>query len=104
MRSPTQGVMVTQAVPSNDHSDHVHRVDPNLQVHTVRFPYPLQRIFPSVNDPAGDTIFDPALGMLPRWALATYFLCGGAMVFTNIDILCHVATLIGRVVRQQPAW
>jgi len=28
--------------------------------------YLVQHIEPPVNDPAGDTIFDPALGMLPH--------------------------------------
>ena len=60
---------------------------------------------PSVNDPAGDTIFDPVLGMLPRWALAgLYSLCGSMVVYTNIDMLYHVATLIRCVVLRQSAW
>ena len=67
--------------------------------------YLVQHIQPSVNDPAGDAIFDPALGMLPRWALAgLYSLCGGMVVYTNVDMLHHVVTLIGHVVLQQPVW
>src|SRR6266851_3084570 len=41
----------------------------------------------------------------PRWALAgLYSLCGGMVVYTNVDMLYHVATLIGRVVLRQPVW
>jgi len=67
--------------------------------------YLVQHMRPSVNDPAGDTIFDPALGMLLRWALASlYSLCGSMVVYTNANMLYHVATLIGRVVLRQSAW
>jgi len=54
---------------------------------------------PSVNDPTGDTIFDPVLGMLPCWALTgLYSLCGSMVVYTNVDMLYHVTTLIGCVI------
>jgi hypothetical protein len=67
--------------------------------------YLVQHIPPSVNDPTGNTIFDPALGMLPRWALTgLYSLCGGMAVYTNVSMLYHVTTLIGRIVLQQPVW
>jgi hypothetical protein len=67
--------------------------------------YFVQHVRPSVNDPAGDTIFDPTLGPLARWAFAgLYTLCAGVVVYTNVDLLYHFATLIGRVILRQPAW
>ena len=67
--------------------------------------YLVQHIQPSVDDPAGDTIFNPALGMLPCWALAgLYSLCGGMVVYTNVDMLYHISTLIRHIVLQQPVW
>jgi hypothetical protein len=67
--------------------------------------YLMQHMRPSVNDPSGDTIFNTALGMLPRWALAGFYsLCGGMVVYTNVDMPYHVPTLIGHVVLRQSAW
>lgn len=67
--------------------------------------YLAQHLRPSVNVPAGDTIFDPTLGPLARWAFAAlYTLCAGVVVYTNVDILYHFATLVGRVLLRQPAW
>lgn len=67
-RSPAQGVMVTQAVPSNDHwhSDHVHRVDPNLQVHTVRHsPTPCNASFPPSMTPQATPSLTPPWACFP---------------------------------------
>ena len=67
--------------------------------------YTANHLRPSTNDPAGDTIFDPALGILPRWASATLFtLCFGMLVYTSVDVYYHIASLVGRLVFRQPAW
>ncbi|KAH9059498.1 hypothetical protein EDB87DRAFT_1684577 [Lactarius vividus] len=59
---------------------------------------------PSVDTPAGDTLFDPQLDPLPRFALGTFFtLCGAIVVYTTVDAMYHVATLVGRVLLRQPA-
>jgi hypothetical protein len=93
-------VAVTQAVPSNEHSVHVHPVDPSSS--SVLFDvsiYLVRHIRSFVNDPAGDTIFDPGLGLLPRWAVATFYaLYGGVVVYMNVDMLYHVTTLVRRIV------
>jgi hypothetical protein len=98
-------VAVTQAVPSNGHLVHVHPVDPSssLILFDVSI-YLVRHIRSFVNGPAGDTIFDPALGLLPRWAVATFYaLYGGVAVYTNVDMLYHVTTLVRRVVLWQSA-
>jgi hypothetical protein len=67
--------------------------------------YTAHHLRPSTNDPAGDTIFDPALGVLPRWASATLFtVCFGMLVYTSVDVYYHIASLVGRLILQQPAW
>jgi hypothetical protein len=67
--------------------------------------YTVHHLRPSVNDPAGDTIFDPALGVLPRWACAALFtVCFGMLVYTSVDMYYHIASLFGRLVLRQPAW
>ncbi|KAI0302801.1 hypothetical protein B0F90DRAFT_1627170 [Multifurca ochricompacta] len=67
--------------------------------------YLVQYLRPSTNDPKGDTLFDPNLSLVPRWALANFFaLCGGMIIYTTIDASYHFATLIGRVVLRQSAW
>ena len=98
-------VAVTQAVPRNGHSVLVHPVDPSssLILFDVSI-YLVRHIRSFVNGPAGDTIFDPALGLLPRWAVATFYaLYGGVAVYTNVDMLYHVTTLVRRVVLRQSA-
>ena len=98
-------VAVTQAVPRNGHSVVVHPVDPSSSL--ILFDvsvYLVRHIGSFVNDPTGDTIFDPALGLLPRWAVATFYaLYGGVVVYTNVDMLYHVTTLVRRVVLWQSA-
>ncbi|KAI0302795.1 hypothetical protein B0F90DRAFT_1809736 [Multifurca ochricompacta] len=66
--------------------------------------YLVQHMRPSVNNPNGGTLFDPDLTLIPRFALAVFFtLCGGLVVYTTVDAMYHLATLIGRVVLRQPA-
>jgi hypothetical protein len=99
-------VAVTQAVPRNGHSVLVHPVDPSssLILFDVSIIYLVRDIGSFVNDPTGDTIFEPALGLLPRWAVATFYaLYGGVVVYTNVDMLYHVTTLVRRVVLRQSA-
>jgi hypothetical protein len=99
-------VVVTQAVPSNEHSVHVRPVDPSSS--SILFEvsiYLVRHIRSFANDPAGDTIFDPALCPLPRWAVATFYaLYGVVVVYTNVVMLYHVTTLIRRIIFRQPAW
>jgi hypothetical protein len=67
--------------------------------------YLVQHTRPTVNVPAGDTLFDPALSTLPRCAWAAFYtLCGGTVIYTTVDALYHIATLVGRVLLRQPAW
>ncbi|KAI9462850.1 hypothetical protein BJY52DRAFT_1255597 [Lactarius psammicola] len=64
----------------------------------------MQRIRPSLDTPGGDTIFNPHIDPLPRAALAAVLtLCGGIIVYTSMDALYHMATLVGRVLLRQPA-
>ena len=66
--------------------------------------YTVHHLRPSVNDPAGDTIFDPALGLLPRLAYAAFFtVCAGLVIYTSVDTYYHIASLFGRLVLRQPA-
>ena len=65
----------------------------------------IQRVRPSVNLPGGDTIFDPILSMVPRYAWAAFCtVCGAVMVYTMIDIFYHIMALIGLILLRQPAW
>jgi len=67
--------------------------------------YLVQHLRPTVDDPAGDAIFDPTLTMAPRCAWAAFYtVCGGVVVYTAVDVMYHTATLVGRVVLRQPAW
>jgi hypothetical protein len=67
--------------------------------------YLMQHLLPSVDGPAGDTIFDPALSMVPRCAWAAFStVCGAVAVYTFIDASYHIATLIGRILLRQSAW
>jgi len=66
--------------------------------------YIVQRTRPSLDTPAGNTLFDPHLDPVPRAALAAFLtLCGGIVVYTTIDAMYHVTTLAGRVLLRQPA-
>ncbi|KAH9019080.1 hypothetical protein EDB85DRAFT_585567 [Lactarius pseudohatsudake] len=66
--------------------------------------YIIQRTRPSVFVLPGDTLFDPHLDPVPRTALAAFLaLCGAFVMYTGIDTTYHIATLIGRVLLQQPA-
>ena len=59
---------------------------------------------PSINTPAGDTLFDPHLNPLPRAAFATFLtLCASIVVYMGTVVPYHVATLVGRVLLRQPA-
>jgi hypothetical protein len=67
--------------------------------------YLMQRIRPPVNDPAGSTIFDSTLSMVPRFAGAAFCaICGAMMVYTIMDMFYLISTLIGRILLRQPAW
>jgi hypothetical protein len=62
---------------------------------------------PSLKHPAGDTLFDPSLTLIPRYAKAAFQVlgtCGAVVVYTTVDVLYHFATLIGYLVLRQPAW
>jgi hypothetical protein len=66
--------------------------------------YITRRTRPTLNTPAGDTLFDPHLDPLPRAALAASLaLCGGIAAYAAIEVIFHIATLVGRVLLQQPA-
>ncbi|KAH9059500.1 hypothetical protein EDB87DRAFT_759986 [Lactarius vividus] len=66
--------------------------------------YIIQRTRPSVVALPGDTLFDPHLDPVPRTALAASLaLCGATVMYTSIDVIYHIATLIGRVLFRQPA-
>jgi hypothetical protein len=67
--------------------------------------YLMQHFRPSVDGPAGDTIFDPTLSMVPCCAWAAFStVCGAVVVYTAIDISYHIATLIGRILLRQSTW
>ena len=66
--------------------------------------YVVQRLFPSVNNPGGGSLFDPTRSLLPRMALAALSaICGGVWMYSFVDSLYHIATLIGRIILRQPA-
>jgi Membrane bound O-acyl transferase family len=67
--------------------------------------YLVQYLRPSVDVPAGDTLFDPTLNMVPRcaWA-ALYTLFEGVVVFVTMDVAYHMSTLVGRILLRQSAW
>ena len=63
--------------------------------------YLMQYTRPSLNDPAGDTLFDPSLTLIMRYAKAAFLGTCGAVV-----VLYHFARLIGHFLLRQPdrAW
>ncbi|KAH9965542.1 hypothetical protein BGW80DRAFT_1344777 [Lactifluus volemus] len=64
----------------------------------------MQSIRPSLNDPKGDTLFDPTMSPIPRYALAAFLgTCAAVVIYTTVDGLYHFATIIGRFLRQ-PEW
>ena len=66
--------------------------------------YIIQRLFPSVNNPGGGSLFDPTLSLLPRTALtAVSAICGSVYIYAFVDLPYHIATLIGRIILRQPA-
>ncbi|KAH9997355.1 hypothetical protein BJV77DRAFT_1059170 [Russula vinacea] len=49
--------------------------------------------------------FRPSVNRGPALRLGAFFtLCGGMVVYTTVDALYHLATLIGRILLRQPAW
>jgi len=67
--------------------------------------YVVQYTRPSIDTPAGDTLFDPKLSIIPRFALAIFLtLCFGLIIYTSVDATYHFATLVGRLILRQPAW
>jgi hypothetical protein len=67
--------------------------------------YIVQYLRPTVNDPAGDTLFDPTLSMVPRFACAAFYtLCGGMVVFMTVEVYYHISTLVGRILLRQAIW
>ncbi|KAI0266911.1 hypothetical protein BGY98DRAFT_1148178 [Russula aff. rugulosa BPL654] len=70
-----------------------------------RLPLPRTALRPSVNVPSGDSVFDPTLSFVPRYARAGFYaICGGMMVYTLVEVFYHTATLIGRILLRQLAW
>jgi hypothetical protein len=58
-----------------------------------------------LDGPAGDTIFDPTLSMVPRCAWAAFStVCGAVMVYITLDMIYDIAMLIGRILLRQSAW
>jgi hypothetical protein len=67
--------------------------------------YLMQSIRPSLNDPKGDTLFDPTMSPIPRYALAACLgTCAAVVIYTTVDGLYHFATHIGRLLLRQPEW
>jgi len=66
--------------------------------------YIVQRIFPSVSDPRGGSIFDPSLTLAPRIALAAFCsVCGGVWAYGMMDSGYYASALVGRIIFRQPA-
>jgi hypothetical protein len=66
--------------------------------------YLMQYTRPSLNDP-GDTLIDPSLTLIPRYAKAPFLAtCGAVVVYTSVGVLYHFATLIGHFLLRQPDW
>ena len=69
------------------------------------FHYLVEHFRPSVANPAGDTIFDPSLSVVPRYAWAAFYtVCGAVVVYTSVDMYYHISTLMGRILLRQSAW
>ena len=66
--------------------------------------YTVRRTRPSFNTPVGDTLFDPHLDPISRAALAAFLAsCCCIAIYAGIEVTYHIATLVGRVLFQQPA-
>jgi hypothetical protein len=67
--------------------------------------YLMQYTRPSLNDPAGDTLFDPSITLIPRYAKAPFLAtCGAVVVYTSVGALYHFARLIAHFLLRQPDW
>jgi len=65
-------------------------------------PYIMQHTRPSLNDPAGDTLFYPSLSLIPRFVKAAILgTCGAVVVYTTVDVLYHFATFISGLLLHQ---
>jgi membrane bound O-acyltransferase family protein len=65
----------------------------------------MHHVRPSTNFPEGDSIFDPTLSLVPRYAWAGFCtVCGAVMVYSMIDMFYHIITLIGLILLREPAW
>ena len=70
----------------------------DMSVHIV------QRARPALDTLEGGSFFDPDLDPLTNAAMAAFFtICGGIVVYTSVDAMYHMATLVGRVLLRQPA-
>jgi hypothetical protein len=66
--------------------------------------YLMQYTRPSMNDP-GDTLVDPSLTLIPRYAKVPFLgTCGAVVVYTSVGVLYHFARLIGHFLLRQPDW
>ena len=98
--------MVIQALPGLGHPVHVysrHHGQTTVLVKVVVFDasrYIVQYFQPTVDVPAGDTIFDPTLSMVPHFASAAFYALCGCITM----LLSHVSTLVSRILLRQPVW
>jgi hypothetical protein len=54
--------------------------------------YLMQYTRPSLNVPTGDTLFDPSLSPIPRYAKAAFLgNCSAIVVYTSMDVMYHFA-------------
>ncbi|KAH9956966.1 hypothetical protein BC827DRAFT_723795 [Russula dissimulans] len=68
-------------------------------------PTPSPHHRPSLDTLAVNTLFDPTLSIITRFALATFFAPpAGIVVYTTVDAMYHFATLVGRLILRQPVW
>jgi hypothetical protein len=66
--------------------------------------YLMQSIRPSLNELKGDSLFDPTMSPIPRYALAACLgTCVAVVIYTTVDGLYHFAKIIGRLLLQ-PEW
>jgi hypothetical protein len=86
-------VMVQQAVPrAKELFPSVATVLVKLLFKLVLFDtaHYMQSIRPSLNEPKGDTIFDPTMSPIPRYALAAFLgTCTAVVIYTTVDGLYH---------------
>jgi len=66
--------------------------------------YIVQCTLASFDTTAGDELFYPHLVRIPRAAPTSFFmLYGGIVVYTTVNAMHHISTLVGRVLLQHPA-